>query len=130
MALGTSTNPGMAALRLLQGRPAEALTFCRQVNDDRNKTPCVAQAEYSVGHKTEAENALAELVKSGATNNTYAIAQTYDWLNEADKAFKWFDKAIATRDAGMAQLLADRQLDSLHKDSRWKVLLKKMNLPG
>jgi hypothetical protein len=33
------------------------------------------------------------------------------------------------RDAGISQLLADRQLDSLHKDARWKALLKKVNLP-
>ena len=69
IALGTSTNPGMAALRLLQGRPAEALTFCRQVIDERIKRPCIAQAEYSAGHKTEAEAALAELLKTGATES-------------------------------------------------------------
>jgi TolB-like protein len=127
--LGTSTNPGMAALRLLQGRPEEALTFCHRVTDERIKTPCVAQAEYSAGHKAEAENALAELLKTGATSNTYAIAQTYAWRGETDKAFEWFDKAVLVRDAGVAQLLADRQLDSLHKDARWKALLKKVNLP-
>jgi tetratricopeptide (TPR) repeat protein len=129
LALGAGTNPGMAALRLLQGRPAEALTFCRQVTDERIKDPCIAQAEYSAGHKTEAEAALAELLKTGATSNTYAIAQTYAWRGEPDKAFEWFDKAVALRDAGLPQLLEDRQLDSLHKDPRWKALLKKVNLP-
>lgn len=127
--LGTSTNPGMAALRLLQGRPEEALTFCQRVTDERAKIPCIAQAEYSAGHKAEAENALAELLKSGATSNTYAIAQTYAWRGETDKAFEWFDKVVLVRDAGVTQLLSDRQLDSLHKDARWKALLKKVNLP-
>lgn len=127
--LGTSSNPGMAALRLLQGRPEEALTFCKRVSIERIKTPCIAQAEYSAGHKAEAENALAELLKSGATNNTYAIAQTYAWRGEADKAFEWFDKAVLLRDGGISELLTDRQLDSLHKDARWKALLKKVNLP-
>ena len=127
--LGTSTNPGMAALRLLQGRPEEALTFCQRVTDERIKTPCIAQAAYSAGHKAEAENALAELLKTGATSNTYAIAQTYAWRGETDKAFEWFDKVVLVRDAGATQLLADRQLDSLHKDARWKALLKKVNLP-
>jgi TolB-like protein len=126
--LGTSSNPGMAALRLLQGRPEEALTFCQRVTDERIKIPCIAQAEYSAGHKAEAENALAELLKTGATGNTYAIAQTYAWRGEADKAFEWFDKVVLVRDAGVSELLADRQLDSLHKDPRWKALLKKVNL--
>lgn len=126
--LGTSANPGMAALRLLQGRPEEALTFCQRLTEVRVKTPCIAQAEYSAGHKAEAENALAELLKKGATSNTYAIAQTYAWRGESDKAFEWFDKAVLVRDSGVTQLLADRQLDSLHKDARWKVLLKKVNL--
>ncbi len=129
MMLGTGTNPGMAALRLLRGRPAEALTFCRQVSEERIKVPCLAQAEYSAGHYPEAEAALAELLKSGATNNTYAIAQTYAWRGGADMAFTWFDKAVTVRDAAMPQLLADRQLDSLHKNPRWKALLKKVNLP-
>ncbi len=128
--LGTSTNPGMAALRLLQGRPAEALVFCQQVSDERVKAPCLAQAEYSAGHKAEAEAALAQLLKGGAANNTYAIAQTYAWRGEPDKAFEWFDKAVALRDGGMGQLLADRQLDSLHQDPRWKALLKKVGLPS
>ncbi|MEP6885723.1 MAG: TIR domain-containing protein [Gammaproteobacteria bacterium] len=129
ISLGTSTNPGMAALRLLQGRPTEALTFCQQVTELRIKMPCVAQAEYSSNHKPEAEAALAELLKTGATNNTYAIAQTYAWRGETAKAFEWFDKAAAVRDAGLPQILMDRQLDSLHKDPRWKALLKKVNLP-
>jgi TolB-like protein/Tfp pilus assembly protein PilF len=128
-ALGTSTNPGMAALRLLEGRPEEALAFCQQITDERIKMPCVAQSEYSAGHRAKAEAALAELLKTGATNNTYAIAQTYAWRGETDKAFEWFDKGVARRDAGMASLLGDRQLDLLHKDPRWKVLLKKVNLP-
>jgi hypothetical protein len=33
------------------------------------------------------------------------------------------------RDGGITQLLADRQLDSLHKDARWKALLKNVKLP-
>ena len=127
--LGTSSNPGMPALRLLQGRPEEALTFCHRVTAERIKTPCIAQAEYSAGHKVEAESALAELLRTGAASNTYAIAQTYAWRGEIDKAFEWFDKAVLVRDAGVTQLLADRQLDSLHKDARWKALLKKVNLP-
>ena len=128
-ALGTGTSPGMAALRLLQGRPAAALMFCRQITDERIKRPCVAQAEYSAGHTSEAEAALAELLKTGATSNTYAIAQTYAWRDETDKAFQWLDKAVALRDAGLGSLLGDRQLDSLHNDPRWKALLKKVNLP-
>ena len=117
-------------LRLLQDRYSEALAECPKISDERTRLVCVAFAQRSLGHRAEADGALADLLKTGTGGNLTNLARVYAWFGDADQAFAWFDKAVVVRESTVSWILADRSLDGLHKDSRWTALLKKMNLPG
>jgi TPR repeat protein len=82
----------------------------------------------SYASRTEADQALADLLKTGTGGNLANLGAVYAWFGDADQAFAWFDKAVAARESGATQILGDRTLDGLHKDPRWPALLKKMNL--
>ena len=119
----------LLSLRLLQGRYAESLAECPKISDERTRLSCVVNAQHSLGHRAEADQALADLLKTGTGGNLTNLASVYAWSGDADRAFAWFDKAVAARESGVSQILGDRTLDGLHKDPRWTALLRKMNLP-
>ena len=124
------TAGSLSTVRLLQGRYAESLAECPKISDERTRLVCVANAQHSLGHRAQAEQALSDLLKTGTGGNLVYLASVYAWFAEADQAFAWFDKAVVARESGMSQILIDRTLDGLHKDPRWSALLKQMNLPG
>ena len=45
-----------------------------------------------------------------------------------DRAFEWFDKAVAVRDPGITQLASLPFFDHARSDPRFQTLLAKMNL--
>ena len=124
------TASNLSTLRLLQGRYAESLAQCPKISDERTRLSCVAYAQHSLGHRAVADQALSDLLKTGTGGNLTNLAGVYAWFGNADQAFAWFDKALAAREGGASQILADRTLDWLHKDPRWRALLKKLNLPS
>lgn len=119
----------LSYLRLLQGRYADSLAQCPKISDERDRLVCVARAQYSLGHLAAADQALAELLKTGSSGNLVNLADVYAWLGVANQCFSWFDKAVAAQESGVFQILANRTLDGLHNDPRWTALLKKMHLP-
>jgi TolB-like protein len=120
----------LSTLRLLQSRFAESLAECPKISDERTRLTCVAHAQHSLGHRTEADQALSALLQTGTGGNLTNLARAYAWRGQTDKAFASFDKAVAAQESSARQILADRTLDGLHQDPRWAALLKKMNLPN
>lgn len=86
-------------------------------------------AEYTLGHAKESQHALDELISKYAKSSAWEIAEVFAWRGEKDKAFEWLERAYQRRDGGLVQLKSDPLLDSLRGDSRYRVLLRKMNLP-
>jgi TPR repeat protein len=89
----------------------------------------VAEAQHSLGHRAEAEQAFADLLKTGTGGNLTNLAGVSAWFGNVDQAFAWYDKAVAARESSASQILGDRSLDALHRDPRWNALLKQINLP-
>jgi hypothetical protein len=89
----------------------------------------VARAQHSLGHRAAADQALAELLKTGFSGNLVNLAGVYAWFGDANQGFAWYSKAVAAQESDVFQILADRTLDGLHNDPRWTALLKKMHLP-
>jgi len=56
------------------------------------------------------------------------IALIYAGLGQKDQAVEWLEKAYEERDHWLVLLKIDPLFDSLRSDSRFKALLKKMNL--
>ncbi len=86
---------------------------------------------YAVaGQKAEAQNVLEELKKraEGEYIRPYYFAQIYSGLGEKDLAFKWLVKAYEQSDISLATILVDETLNNLRSDSRFNLILKRMEL--
>jgi len=120
----------LGQILLLEGKAAEAAAVFRRI-DARSLFELfgVAMAEHTLGRARESQQALDELTGKGAENAAYQIAEVHAWRGEKDKAFEWLERAYRQRDGGLADIKYDPLLNSLHGDSRYAALLRKMNLP-
>jgi tetratricopeptide (TPR) repeat protein len=118
-----------AILRLLEGNAADALATARKIAIETFRLTDVAMAEHSLGHAKESQQALDQLVAKHALDGAYQVTEALAWRGEKDKAFEWLERAYQQRDGGLSEVKVDLLLDRLHGDSRFKALLKKMNLP-
>jgi tetratricopeptide (TPR) repeat protein len=120
----------LGALLLYRGEPAAALAEMEQNPDKQWQMAGVPLALDALGRKSEADRALAVTVEKLGDIAPYLIGQIYAHRNDLDPAFAWLDRAYQERDGGLPlHLKGDPLLKNLRQDSRYKALLKKMNLP-
>jgi serine/threonine protein kinase/tetratricopeptide (TPR) repeat protein len=81
---------------------------------------------WSLGHKSEADTDLEEMVEKYAKIAAYQIAEIHAVRGEADAAFRWLERAFRERDGGLLDLPVSPRLRGLHADPRWAPLMKKM----
>ena len=58
----------------------------------------------------------------------YSIAQAYARLGKKDAAFTWLEKAFAEHDSGMVSVAVDPIFSGMHGETRFRELVKRMNL--
>jgi TolB-like protein/DNA-binding winged helix-turn-helix (wHTH) protein/Flp pilus assembly protein TadD len=119
----------LGELALLEQRPAEALAVYRQTGFETLSLAGQAKAEYSLGHDDVSRRILAELVAKYASAASYYIAAVYAWRGDSDKAFECLERSYAQRESGLTWIKIDSNFRSLHSDARYRVLLRKMDLP-
>jgi len=61
--------------------------------------------------------------------NPSRIAELYDRAGLLDSAFFWLDRGLEIRDPALPSLMANRFSEALQTDPRFKVLLRRLNLP-
>ena len=125
----TYTLDMLTALRLLQGKPQEALEVARKIDDAGLRLCSIAVAEHTLGHAKESQQALDELIAKHAQDAAYQIAKVFAWRGEKDKAFEWLERAYKQRDGGLSSIKGSPLLKLLHADPRFNALLRKMKLP-
>jgi tetratricopeptide (TPR) repeat protein len=93
------------------------------------------KAEYAhtlalSGDTTKAQTELASLIELSKQKyiSAYHIAAIYVGLKDKDHAFEWLERAFLDRADWMAFLKVDPRFDSLHSDSRFIDLQRRMNL--
>jgi TolB-like protein/DNA-binding winged helix-turn-helix (wHTH) protein/Tfp pilus assembly protein PilF len=59
----------------------------------------------------------------------YQIGSYCAILDKKDEAFEWLGKAYEAHDSGLVAIKTDSDFDSLHSDSRFANLLRRMKLP-
>ncbi|MDP9087551.1 MAG: TIR domain-containing protein [Pseudomonadota bacterium] len=119
----------LAILQLLEGNAAAALATARKIGIEAFRLTDVAMAEHSLGHAKEFQQAIDELIAKHARDFAYQVAEALAWRGEKDKAFEWLERAYQQRDGGLSEIKVDSLLESLHGDSHFKALLRKMKLP-
>jgi TolB-like protein len=118
----------VATIDLFDGRPQQALAEA-QSNGTLYYLMLIARANYTLGHSTESQRALDELIQRGAKTLAYQIAEVYAWRGERDKAFEWLDRALRQHDGGLTYIKHDRILAPLRSDPRYNALLRELKLP-
>jgi tetratricopeptide (TPR) repeat protein len=117
----------LAELNLLENQPERALADFRQMEDEGFNLSGQAMAQFSLGHVDVSRGVLEQMIAK--KEPSYGIAEVYAWRGEKDKAFEWAERAYAERDMGITWLKIDTYFRGLRGDPRYKVLLRKMNLP-
>jgi TolB-like protein/DNA-binding winged helix-turn-helix (wHTH) protein/Flp pilus assembly protein TadD len=119
----------LSEIYVLQGRPQDALPEIERVGYDQERRFLYAIAYHALGRKKDSDAAMNELIAKYQAIDAYQIAQVYAFRNQSDEAFEWLDRAYARHDDGLIHTKVDPLLKSLHNDSRFAALLKKLNLP-
>jgi serine/threonine protein kinase/tetratricopeptide (TPR) repeat protein len=119
----------LAAVRLLQRRPADSLAIAERSTSEMFRLLCRALAMHDLGRPADAERARDELIARFSHTGAYQIAVVQAWFGNHDSAFDWLERAYTQRDGGLHSLKFDVLLRNLRGDARYKALLKKMNLP-
>ena len=108
-----------AALAAAQAEPANggwqeiALALARQIGPDR----------------AAADAALKHLIDKYADAAPYQIAEVYALRRDPDDLFTWLDRAWASRDPGIQQLLRDPFILRYQHDPRFAAFCQKVGLP-
>jgi TolB-like protein/Tfp pilus assembly protein PilF len=85
---------------------------------------------YHAMHRTrDADAALARFEAEYAKDFPMGIAEAYAERGQNDQAFNWLDTALALKDPNLWLFKGDPLLKNIERDPRYKVFLKKMNLP-
>jgi TolB-like protein len=82
----------------------------------------------ALGRRSEADRELA-LAESKWSGMAYQISYVYAARNDTDRAIYWLERAYRQHDTGLLSIKDDPMLRNLEHDPRYKVFLRKMNLP-
>jgi serine/threonine-protein kinase len=118
----------LGSVELLEGQPEKALAIFREAGAPYRQLG-MAMAEYSLGHKRESDEALAEVEAKYAAGFSLQIAEVHAWRGDKDAAFACLDRALELRDSGIPRMRQDSMYRTLHDDPRWAALLKRLNFP-
>jgi DNA-binding winged helix-turn-helix (wHTH) protein/lipoprotein NlpI len=116
-----------------QGRHAqaiEALTISKGLSNDRDVVAALGQVHAMMGHRLEAEAAIAELHQRSKDTfvSPYALAVIYAALGDRDDAFAWLEKALADKSYWIIYLKVDPALDAIREDPRFDVMVRRARL--
>ena len=82
----------------------------------------------ALGLLAESEATLKQLIDRCASDGALQIAEAFAYLDDADRAFEWLERAYQQRDSGLPQMQSWPLLRNLHGDPRWWPFLEKMGL--
>jgi tetratricopeptide (TPR) repeat protein len=123
-----SAHAKLATALLLADKRAEALAAVEEESDESSRLSISPIVYWSLGRKAESDTALRSLETKFAATMAYNIAMTHAYRGESDPAIQWLDRAYRQRDDSMVTVKVEPLLRNLRSDSRYQVILVKMNL--
>ena len=79
---------------------------------------------YALQQPEKSDTALAGLIEKIEQDGAINIAQVLAYRGEADRAFEWLDKAVASNEPGLSDIGTTLEFNNLHDDPRWTLLLE------
>jgi TolB-like protein/Tfp pilus assembly protein PilF len=119
----------LGAALLARGEAAGALAAMQQETDEGMRHYGLALAFDALGRRGDADQELAALETRYADSRAENIASVYACREQLEKAFAWLDRAYRQRDGWLTWIKLDPCVKNLQSDTRFKVLLEKLNLP-
>lgn len=114
-------------LALLQkGDRQAALAAVQKEPEDLWRLVALTIVKHAMGHKTDSDAALAELISKYQKDAAYNIAYVLAYRGEVDRAFEWLDTAQDYEDPGLSEIASESLFHNLRKDPRWLPLLRKL----
>jgi TolB-like protein/Tfp pilus assembly protein PilF len=133
---GVELSPGrggghfaIALPQLLQGKADEALREIELETTDSWRLFGLGLAYHTLGRDADSDAALELLKKEYADEMAFRIAEIHAWRGENDLAFAWLDRAYSQRDVILTDIKVSRFMQHLAADPRYRVMLRKINLP-
>src|SRR5882757_2001011 len=126
------SHTGLAQMLLAQGQQDAALAEIEKESDQGYRAYALARTYIVLGHRVDADAALAQAEKIFAANQPYNIATLHALRGELDQAILWLNRAYQQHDpviVGMPPITVDPDMKDLRRDPRYKAFLRKMNLP-
>jgi adenylate cyclase len=121
---GTLLHWVLGTIRLEQARLEEALQAFEQEGVASLRVQGVAMVHGAAGRPAQAQTALDELIRIGADDSAFQIAEAFAYRGQADPAFEWLERAREQRDPGVSQIQSGPLLRKLHGDARWRPFLE------
>jgi len=90
----------------------------------------LAMTSHRLGREAEAMAALDELVRKGALEDAYGIAEVYAVRGELDPAFHWLERARAQHDPLLEHVGHSPSFKPLKGDPRWAAFLRELEIPA
>jgi len=118
----------LGSLLLVRGQaPAGLIEMERETNGGFRQCGLVLALD-ALGHKSEADQALAAAVQTYGGQKAYLIALIYAERHQADSAFAWLDRAVRQRDGDLLYIKGDPLISKLVADPRFKLIMQRMQL--
>jgi TolB-like protein/Tfp pilus assembly protein PilF len=123
------TRRALAQTLLARSKPEAALAMAQQMESEDDRLCLLPIALQATGRVTEADAALALLVKNWSGTSAYWIAAVYAYRGDHDLALRWLDIAYEQRGVDITYIVGEPLFSKLAGDPRFKAFLRKMNLP-
>ena len=117
----------LALLRLLQGRPVEAIELAPDIDDEPQRLAVLAMAWFDLGDQPASDRAIDDLHDGFADSFPFKIARAHAWRGETEDAFLWLDRAVSEGHS-IEGIKNDPFLSELHADPRWQAMLELLGL--
>jgi TolB-like protein/class 3 adenylate cyclase/Tfp pilus assembly protein PilF len=118
----------LGTIRMMQGRPEEAIAAYRKEHLEYARLWGVAVASHALDRAADSDAALNALIERYSDSCAYQIGEIHAFRGDTESAFAWLERAYAQRDHGLHAVLHSVFLNNLRGDPRWRVLLSKLGL--
>jgi tetratricopeptide (TPR) repeat protein len=122
------THAGIGIALLHKGEREAALAEYLLEPREEERLVGISLTQLSLGNSAESDAALQELIDRYADDGTLAIARVLAWRGEADRAFEWLEKTLASGDPELYSIGQSLWLRNLHDDPRWLPLLRRVGV--
>ena len=125
----TAVHYGYGFVLLATGEPQAALSELERESAPQFRDVGRPFALDALGRRGDADRAIALAEQKWGNTSAWNIGQFYASRNDSEHAFSWWERGYRQHDGGMIYLKMDPICRNLHRDVRYKALLRKLNIP-